>query len=51
MAVKLTRSLGMTLLGFWLILNALNWLGPFQVPHVLMAAFALLAGVLILLGR
>ena len=51
MAIRLTRSIGMTLLAFWLILTGLDALIAITVPTVLTSAFALLAGVLILAGR
>jgi hypothetical protein len=35
----------------WLILTGLAGLATIPVPHVLMAALALIAGVLILVGR
>jgi hypothetical protein len=51
MAIKLTRSIGMTLLAFWLILTGLDALLAITVPTVLTSVFALLAGVMILAGR
>jgi hypothetical protein len=51
MAVAITRSAGMLLLSIWLILTGLAGLATIPVPHVLMAALALIAGVLILVGR
>jgi hypothetical protein len=51
MAIKLTRSIGMTLLAFWLILTGLDALIAITVPTVLTSVFALLAGVMILAGR
>ena len=51
MAVTVTRSLGMLLLGIWLILTGLSGLVAFALPAVVMAVLALLAGVLILVGR
>ena len=51
MAIKLTRSIGMTLLSFWLILTGLDALIAITVPTVLTSVFALLAGALILAGR
>jgi hypothetical protein len=50
MAVTVTRSAGMLLLSIWLILTGLAGLAV-PIPHVLMAALALIAGVLILVGR
>lgn len=51
MAVAVTRSAGMLLLAVWLILTGLGGLVAFAVPAVLSAALALIAGLLILLGR
>ena len=51
MAFTLTRSAGMLLLSIWLILNGLTGLMAVPIPHVLMAALALIAGALILVGR
>jgi hypothetical protein len=51
MAIKITRSIGMTLLAFWLILTGLDALLAITVPTVLTSVFALLAGVMILAGR
>jgi hypothetical protein len=51
MAVGVTRSAGMLLLAIWLILTGLAGLVAFALPSVLMAALALIAGVLILVGR
>ncbi len=51
--MKLTRNIGMLLLGIWLILSGLiALLGlTFQGLPLLMAILAIAAGVLILLGR
>ena len=51
MAVMLTRSAGMLLLAIYLILVGLGGFLALGVPGVLMAALALVAGVLILVGR
>jgi hypothetical protein len=51
MAFTVTRSAGMLLLAIWLIFNGLAGLTAVPVPHVLMAALALIAGALILVGR
>jgi hypothetical protein len=50
---KLTKNLGMLLLGFWLILTGLIPLLSlsFSGLGILMAILAIAAGVLILLGR
>jgi hypothetical protein len=50
MAVRITRSAGMLLLAVWLIVSGLAGLITLPVPPVLMAALALIAGILILLG-
>lgn len=51
MALHVTRSPGMLLLAIWLIVSGLAGLIPLAVPHVLLAALAVIAGVLILIGR
>jgi hypothetical protein len=51
MAVMVTRSAGMLLLSVWLILTGLTGFVALALPSVLMAALALIAGVLILVGR
>jgi hypothetical protein len=51
MAVMVTRSGGMLLLSVWLILTGLTGVVALPLPGVLMAALALIAGVLILVGR
>jgi len=51
MAVTVTRNPGMLLLAIWLILTGVAGLVPLALPGVLMAALALIAGVLILVGR
>lgn len=51
MAVRVTRNVGMLLLGIYLILVGLGGFVAVSIPGVLMAVLALLAGVLILLGR
>jgi hypothetical protein len=51
MAVAITRSGGMLLLSIWLILTGLAGLIAVPLPGVLMSAVALIAGVLILVGR
>jgi hypothetical protein len=49
--VRVTRNAGMLLLAIWLILTGLFGLVPFALPGVVMAALALIAGILILIGR
>jgi hypothetical protein len=51
MAVRLTRSVGMLLLGIYLVLVGLGGFLALGIPAVVMAVLALLAGVLILVGR
>jgi hypothetical protein len=51
MPVAITRSAGMLLLSIWLVLTGLAGLIAVPIPPVLMAALALIAGVLILVGR
>ncbi len=51
MAVRVTRNAGMLLLAIWLILDGLALLVPLPIPGVVLAVLALLAGVLILVGR
>ena len=45
------RNVGMLLLGVWLILTGLAGLIALSLPSPLMAVLALLAGILILVGR
>jgi hypothetical protein len=51
MAVVFQRNLGMLLLALWLILSGLGGIIALVLPPPLMAVLALLAGVLILVGR
>lgn len=51
MAVRLTRSPGMLVLGLYLILVGLGGVTALGVPGAVTAVLALLAGVLILVGR
>ena len=50
MAIRITRSAGMLLLGIWLILTGIAGFAALAIPGVLMAALALIAGALILIG-
>ena len=50
MAVRITRNAGMLLLAIWLILSGLAGIIALPLPPVLMAALALIAGILILIG-
>lgn len=51
MAVTLPRNAGMLILAIWLILYGLTGLVALGLPSPLMAVLALLAGILILVGR
>ena len=51
MAVHVTRSAGMLLLAIWLIISGLAGFTALPIPGIAMAALALIAGVLILIGR
>lgn len=50
MAIRMTRSAGMLLLAVWLILTGVAGFAAVPIPGVVMAALALIAGVLILVG-
>ena len=45
------RNVGMLLLGIWLVLYGLAGIVSLRLPSPLMAVLALLAGILILVGR
>ena len=51
MAVPFTRNICMLLLAIWLILSGLAGFVALALPPPLMAVLALLAGILILVGR
>jgi hypothetical protein len=51
MATLIQRNVGMLLLAIWLILTGLAGLIALGLPSPLMAVLALLAGILILVGR
>jgi hypothetical protein len=51
MALKLNRSIGMTVLGVYLILVGVSGLVTLVLPMPLMAILAVIAGILILIGR
>ncbi len=51
MSVRVTRSAGMLLLAIWLILTGLSGLIALPLPGVVLSALALVAGILILVGR
>jgi hypothetical protein len=50
MAVRITRSAGMLLLAIWLIVEGLTGIVALPLPPAIMAALALIAGILILIG-
>jgi hypothetical protein len=49
--VGINRNIGMLLLGIWLILTGISGLAALGLPPVVMAVLALIAGILILVGR
>jgi hypothetical protein len=51
MAFTIQRNIGMLLLGMWLILYGLAGMVALGLPAPLMAVLALIAGILILIGR
>jgi hypothetical protein len=51
MAFSFNRSMGMMALAVWLILTGLGGLVVLPLPPVIMALLALVAGILILVGR
>jgi hypothetical protein len=51
MAMRFQRNIGMLLLAVWLILYGLAGMVALGLPSPLMAVLALLAGILILVGR
>ena len=51
MALRMTRSAGMLVLGIWLLLTGISGLAPLPIPGIIMAVLALLAGNLILIGQ
>lgn len=51
MAFRMTRSAGMLLLAIWLIVTGIGGLTPLPIPGPIMPVIALLAGILILVGR
>jgi hypothetical protein len=51
MAVTFQRNIGMLLLAIWLILYGVSGMVALGLPAPLMAVLALLAGILILVGR
>ena len=51
MAVTFQRNVGMLLLAVWLILHGLTGMIALALPAPLLPVLALLAGILILVGR
>lgn len=51
MAVNVQRNLGMLLLAIYLILVGIGGMAPLGLPSPIMAVLALIAGILILIGR
>jgi hypothetical protein len=51
MAMTFQRNVGLLLLGIWLVLYGLAGITSLGLPSPLMAVLALLAGILILVGR
>jgi hypothetical protein len=51
MASGVNRNIGMLVLAVWLILTGLSGLVALGLPTVVMAVLALVAGVLIIVGR
>ena len=51
--MRLTRNVGMLLLGIWLIVTGLLQIASISIPGIgiLLALLAIVAGVLILIGR
>ncbi len=49
--VGFNRNIGMLLLGVWLVLTGLSGFVALGLPVPLMAVLALIAGVLIIVGR
>jgi len=49
--VTVTRSMGMLLLAIWLILAGIAAITPVPIPGIATGVLALIAGILILIGR
>ena len=49
--VRLTRSVGMLLLGIWLLLSGIAGLAALPIPAIVMAVLAVIAGILIVIGQ
>lgn len=51
MAIIATRNLGLLFLAIWLIITSLAQFMPATIPGVITSILALIAGILLLLGR
>jgi len=51
MASGVNRNIGMLVLAVWLILTGLSGLIALGLPTIVMAVLALVAGILIIVGR
>ena len=51
MASGVNRNIGMLVLAVWLILTGLSGMVALGLPTVVMAVLALVAGILIIVGR
>lgn len=51
MALAIQKNLGMVALAVWLILTGISGFVALGLPATLMAVLALVAGILILIGR
>ena len=49
--MKLTKNLGMLLLGIWLVVTGIMEVVSVPIPAVLLGLLAIAAGVAILMGR
>jgi hypothetical protein len=49
--IRTTRNMGMLLLAIWLILAGIGTMMALPIPPVVTAVLALIAGILILVGR
>ena len=49
--LTVTRSAGMLLLAIWLILAGIAAIAPLPIPGIVTGILALIAGILILIGR
>ena len=51
MAVNVQKNMGMLVVAIWLIINGLSAVVAFTLPGPVMPVLALVAGILILVGR